>query len=112
MIRLKSTISSDKILYEQQIHEIKTKFQLDENLRRKELEERVKTIQASKDDIINENSIMNAKLVDFQQKIASLNLCTVSSKDLALAFKSSHSMWKFFLFISFSASVSVWIIIN
>ena len=71
MIRLKSTISSDKILYEQQIHEIKTKFQLDENLRRKELEERVKTIQASKDDIINENSIMNAKLVDFQQKIAS-----------------------------------------
>ena len=71
MIRLKSTISSDKILYEQQVHEIKTKFQLDENLRRKELEERVKTIQASKDDIINENSIMNAKLVDFQQKIAS-----------------------------------------
>lgn len=58
-------------MYEQQLHEIKTKVQMEESNRRKELEDRVKTIQQSKDDLINENSTMNAKIVDFQQKMAS-----------------------------------------
>jgi len=69
--RLKATVSSDKIMYEQQLHEIRTKVQLEEGLRRKELEDRVKTIQTSKEDLISENAGMNAKLVDFQQKISS-----------------------------------------
>ena len=41
------------------------------NQRRKELEERMKQLQSSKDDLVSENGKMNAKIVDQQQKIAS-----------------------------------------
>lgn len=68
---MKSFSASDKLLYEKEIHEMKTKFQLEESLRRKELEDRVKTIQNAKDDLITENAKMNAKIVDFQQKMSS-----------------------------------------
>lgn len=58
-------------MYDQQLHEIRTKVQMEEAMRHKELEDRVKTIQTSKETLITENSEMNAKLVDFQQKMAS-----------------------------------------
>jgi hypothetical protein len=69
--RLKSAMASDKLFHEQEVHELKMKSQLDDNQRRKELEERTRQLQATKDDLINENSKMNAKIVDQQQKMAS-----------------------------------------
>jgi len=58
-------------MYEQQLHEFRTKIEMEETSRRKELEDRVKAVQASKEGLINENAEMNAKVVDCQQKIAS-----------------------------------------
>jgi hypothetical protein len=49
-------------MYEKDLHELKTKYQMEENLRRKELEDRIKNIQSAKDDLIGENSKMNAKI--------------------------------------------------
>lgn len=99
--RLKTAISSDKIMYEQQLHEIKTKVQMEESNRRKELEDRVKTIQQSKDDLINENSTMNAKIVDFQQKMASkvLEIETLKRNNDSLR---TVTLFFIFLFIKFS----------
>jgi hypothetical protein len=68
---LKATIASDKIMYEQQVHEMRTKSEMEESGRRRELEERVKAIQASKEGLIGENAEMNARVVDCQQKMAS-----------------------------------------
>ena len=49
-------------MYEKDLHELKTKYQMEESLRRKELEDRIKNIQSAKDDLIGENSKMNAKI--------------------------------------------------
>ena len=49
---------------------MKTKFQMEEQLKRKELEDRIKNIQSSKDDLISENAKMNAKITELQQKMA------------------------------------------
>ena len=68
---MKSSLANDKLMHEQEIHELKLKSQLDDNQRRKEIEDRTRQLQASKDELINENSKMNAKIVDQQQKIAS-----------------------------------------
>ena len=67
-------MASEKLAYEQEIHELKVKMQLEDNQRRKELEDRARGLQASKDDLIMQNNKMNAKIVDQQQKIASLTL--------------------------------------
>ncbi len=64
-------MANDKLMHDQEIHELKLKSQLDDNQRRKEIEDRTRQLQASKDELINENSKMNAKIVDQQQKIAS-----------------------------------------
>jgi hypothetical protein len=72
--RLKSDMANEKLAHEQEIHELKVKAQLEDNLRRKELEDRVRILQTSKDDMIIETNKLNAKLVDQQQKNASQTL--------------------------------------
>lgn len=106
--RLRTTISSDKIMYEQQLHEIRTKVQMEESLRRKELEDRVKTIQTSKEDIISENANMNAKLVDFQQKISSkvMEIETLKRNNDSLRSVSRESSLKLYIFIGNSQTQS------
>ena len=47
---------------------------MEETLRIKEAEERVKSVQGSKDDLISDNNKMNVKIVDIQQKIATQSL--------------------------------------
>lgn len=72
--QLKSTIANEKLSHDQEIHEFRVKAQLEDNQRRKELEDRSRLLQASKDDLMMENNKMNAKIVDLQQKIASQTL--------------------------------------
>ena len=72
--RLKARHASEKLAFDQQIHELKVKVQLEDDQKRKELEDRSRVLQVSKDDLIMENNKMNAKLVDHQQKVASLSL--------------------------------------
>jgi hypothetical protein len=67
-------MANEKLAYEQEIHELKVKMQLEDNQRRKELEDRARALQVSKDDLIMENNKMNAKIVEQQQKVASLTL--------------------------------------
>jgi hypothetical protein len=67
-------MANEKLAHEQEMHELKVKAQLEDNLRRKELEDRVRVLQTSKDDMIMETNKMNAKLVDQQQKNASQTL--------------------------------------
>ena len=69
--RLKATLSDEKLAHDQQVHELRVKAQLEDNQRRKELEDRVRILQGSKDDMIMENNKLNAKMVDQQQKQAS-----------------------------------------
>ena len=67
-------MANEKLAYEQEIHELKVKVQLEDNQRRKELEDRARALQASKDDLIMESNKMNSKIVEQQQRIASLTL--------------------------------------
>jgi len=67
-------MANEKLAHEQEMHELKVKAQLEDNLRRKELEDRVRILQTSKDDMVMETNKMNAKLVDQQQKNASQTL--------------------------------------
>lgn len=64
-------MSNQKLAHDQDIHELKVKAQLEDNLRRKELEDRARLLQSSKDDLIMDNNKLNAKLTDLQQKLAS-----------------------------------------
>jgi chromosome segregation ATPase len=43
---------------------------MEEKSKRKELEDRIKNIQSSKEDLISENAKMNSKITDLQQKMA------------------------------------------
>ena len=74
MNRLKTVIADEKLSHDQELHELRVKAQLEDNQRRKELEDRVRILQASKDDLVMESNKMNAKIVDHQQKIASQSL--------------------------------------
>ena len=71
---LKTVIADEKLSHDQELHELRVKAQLEDNQRRKELEDRVRILQASKDDLVMESNKMNAKIVDHQQKIASQSL--------------------------------------
>lgn len=71
---LKSDMANEKLSHDQEMHELKVKAQLEDNLRRKELDDRVRGLQAAKDDLIMDNNKMNAKLTDLQQKVASQTL--------------------------------------
>jgi hypothetical protein len=71
---LKTVIADEKLAHDQELHELRVKAQLEDNQRRKELEDRVRILQASKDDLVMESNKMNAKIVDHQQKIASQSL--------------------------------------
>lgn len=72
--RLKSDLANEKLAHEQELHELRVKAQLEDNLRRKELDDRVRLLQAAKDDLVMENNKMNAKMTDLQQKTASQTL--------------------------------------
>lgn len=74
MVKLKSDMANEKLAHDQEMHELKVKAQLEDNLRRKELDDRVRILQTAKDDLIMENNKMNAKLTDLQQKTASQTL--------------------------------------
>lgn len=69
---MKTTMANDKLAYEQEVHELKLKAHHETNTRSKEVDERVRSLQAAKDDLITENSKLNAKVVDLNQKISSL----------------------------------------
>lgn len=71
---MKTVIADEKLSHDQELHELRVKAQLEDNQRRKELEDRVRILQASKDDLVMESNKMNAKIVDHQQKIASQSL--------------------------------------
>ena len=71
---MKTVIADEKLAHDQELHELRVKAQLEDNQRRKELEDRVRILQASKDDLVMESNKMNAKIVDHQQKIASQSL--------------------------------------
>ena len=71
---MKSTLANEKLSHEQEMHELRVKSQLEDTNKRREMEDRVKTLQASKDDLISENGKLNSKLVDLQQKISSQSL--------------------------------------
>ena len=71
---MKTVIADEKLSHDQELHELRVKAQLEDNQRRKELEDRVRILQASKDDLVMENNKMNAKTVDQQQKLASQSL--------------------------------------
>lgn len=71
---LKSDMANHKLSHDQEIHEMKVKAQLEDNLRRKELDDRVRLLQAAKDDLVMDNNKLNAKLTDLQQKSASHTL--------------------------------------
>jgi hypothetical protein len=60
-----------KLESDQEIHEMKVKFQLEDNLKRKEIDDRVRLLQNAKEDLVNENNKINAKLTDLQQKTSS-----------------------------------------
>lgn len=67
-------MANHKLSHDQEIHEMKVKAQLEDNLRRKELDDRVRLLQAAKDDLVMDNNKLNAKLTDLQQKSASQTL--------------------------------------
>ena len=71
---MKTVIADEKLAHDQELHELRVKAQLEDNQRRKELVDRVRILQASKDDLVMESNKMNAKIVDHQQKIASQSL--------------------------------------
>ena len=71
---MKTVIADEKLSHDQELHELRVKAQLEDNQRRKELEDRVRILQASKDDLVMESNKMNAKIVDHQQNIASQSL--------------------------------------
>lgn len=60
-----------KLESDQEVHEMKVKFQLEDNLKRKEIDDRVRLLQNAKEDLVNENNKINAKLTDLQQKTSS-----------------------------------------
>jgi hypothetical protein len=68
---LKSDMAKAKLESDQEIHEMKVKFQLEDNLKRKEIDDRVRLLQNAKEDLVNENNKINAKLTDLQQKTSS-----------------------------------------
>ena len=72
--RLRASLANDKLFHEQEMHEAKLRAQLDETQRRKELEERTRSLLASKEQLADENGKANAKLVEQQQRVASLVL--------------------------------------
>ena len=72
--KLKSTLADEKLAHDQELHELRVKAQLEDNQRRKELEDRTRILQSTKDDLVMENNKMNSKLVDLQQKMASQTL--------------------------------------
>lgn len=68
---MKSDMAKAKLESDQEIHEMKVKFQLEDNLKRKEIDDRVRLLQNAKEDLVNENNKINAKLTDLQQKTSS-----------------------------------------
>lgn len=68
---MKSNISNDRLQHEQELHELKIKNQLEDTQRRKEMEDRVKSLQQSKDELMSDNAKLNGKIVDLQQKSSS-----------------------------------------
>ena len=60
---MKTVIADEKLAHDQELHELRVKAQLEDNQRRKELEDRVRILQASKDDLVMESNKMNAQWV-------------------------------------------------
>ncbi|RNA23876.1 leucine-rich repeat-containing 45 [Brachionus plicatilis] len=71
---LKSTMATEKLVHDQEINDFRVKLQQEDNLRRKELEEKVRMLQSSKDDLMLDNNKMSVQLLELQQKLTSQSL--------------------------------------
>lgn len=65
---LKSNLATEKLIHDQEFHDFKVKNQQEENVRRKEIQEKMRTLQAAKDDLISENNKIDAKYLELEQK--------------------------------------------
>jgi chromosome segregation ATPase len=68
--RLKASLASQKLEQDQEIHQMKVKYQQEETQRKKEFDDRVRHLNVSKDESLTEIAKLNAKLSDLQQKNA------------------------------------------
>lgn len=67
---MKTEAANEKLGHEQQLHELRVKFQMEDNQKRKELEDKIRLLQISKDDLVMENNKLNTKLTEVQQKVS------------------------------------------
>lgn len=73
-------MATEKLIHDQEFHDYKVKNQQEENIRRKEIQEKIRMLQASKDDMISENSKIDAKYLELQQKFDCQSLESESLK--------------------------------
>lgn len=64
-------MATGKLVHEQEMHDFRVKIQLEDNIRQKEIEEKLRILQTSKDDLISENNKTSSQLMQLQQKLAS-----------------------------------------
>ena len=71
---MKATISTQKVTHEQEILEQKSRLQLEEMQRVQDIEDKLRNIQKSKEDLEIRYNNQNATILDLQQKMYSATL--------------------------------------
>ncbi len=65
---LKATISTQKVTHEQEFQEQKSRLQLEEMQKIKDIEDKLRNVQKSKEDVESRYNYQNATILDLQQK--------------------------------------------